>query len=781
MFFSIITILSLNNIAQISSGNHYKYWYYRDRLTYFVMPGLNRGQSIVSDIRNRDVASNPDGDQNWTSGDEIYYYSSISFGQEWTQMGNYIGMLATEYRLLYNNGQFSDAANTLVELNFALDALIRMDECEDEVPWNQTEAFDGFFVREDAPPVMNNSMEEYFNEGLVPPVNIADFLTSGYYGKPAWIDPTKVECLMQYENPQGYYYSHRDPLHPSITEYNLQGDEYMHYFKNQKFISQDEMLGVLIGLTLVSKLVDDYSTNYKARLIGSTLIYNFANCPNCDDYVFIQWSDLIAGGDPFSGFNAVYPNWSRCFPDGDWMGNNNGGTGQSFAFPLSKLYTTFFGIPSNIQNISSNSPTYASVYYSGLMMVKDYGDRSSRSLYSRAVSLSNKGIFGVFNLLSELSEGGYDWDEFYSLLWATLYDKDLTKKEFDFDHLVYLLDVAPCGGPYAYATGQSFSDEWSCGNRWSGDYGGHHGSATNSGEGWVVGNFNGIDYMLLYNLACLAFPHGFEYNGQTYRFPYYVNTIDRHDIHAIYPYTYVYSMQGAHMDPLGSTIHPEEIRAISTIESSMIVTTTCDVVYTKPQYANNSYEIDGIGDVTLIAGESIRLTDGFRVDAGAHFLAKIESYSCNGLSYKNMNAPPWSENYRASFYDTLISVPRDQRAPIVYNDDDYGYEDYDEPLWDDYYYQYPDTSTTPELPMSAYLNPNPCASRTVLQIVPGSDVFVKIELYDISGQKREELYEGNTGTSAFDLDIDMSTYSQGVYILRIIGDGAVKTIKLMKN
>ncbi|MBN2729735.1 MAG: T9SS type A sorting domain-containing protein, partial [Bacteroidales bacterium] len=49
------------------------------------------------------------------------------------------------------------------------------------------------------------------------------------------------------------------------------------------------------------------------------------------------------------------------------------------------------------------------------------------------------------------------------------------------------------------------------------------------------------------------------------------------------------------------------------------------------------------------------------------------------------------------------------------------------------------------------------------------------------GQKREELYEGNTGTSAFDLEIDMSTYSQGVYILRIIGNGAVKTFKLMRE
>jgi len=44
-------------------------------------------------------------------------------------------LLATEYRLLKDNGQNESATETLSELNLALDALIRMDKCEDDIPW----------------------------------------------------------------------------------------------------------------------------------------------------------------------------------------------------------------------------------------------------------------------------------------------------------------------------------------------------------------------------------------------------------------------------------------------------------------------------------------------------------------------------------------------------------------------------------------------------------------------------------------------------------------------
>ncbi len=101
-----------------------RYWYYRDRLKYFVMPGTEPGQSILFSIRN------PSYDQ-WDGTTK-----TIQTVQPRMMMGFYVGLLATEYKLLNDNGQTSSASKTLTELNLALDALIRMDKCEDDISWD---------------------------------------------------------------------------------------------------------------------------------------------------------------------------------------------------------------------------------------------------------------------------------------------------------------------------------------------------------------------------------------------------------------------------------------------------------------------------------------------------------------------------------------------------------------------------------------------------------------------------------------------------------------------
>ncbi len=125
--FSII-LLSVSafgqNIFRFNSELE-KYWYYRDRLQYFVYPGDAPGNSVIITSRN------PCKDYH----DYFPIYTSIELAQTHKLMGYYIGMLATEYKLLMDNLQTKDANSTLMELNFALDALIRMDKCEDDIPW----------------------------------------------------------------------------------------------------------------------------------------------------------------------------------------------------------------------------------------------------------------------------------------------------------------------------------------------------------------------------------------------------------------------------------------------------------------------------------------------------------------------------------------------------------------------------------------------------------------------------------------------------------------------
>jgi len=341
------------------------------------------------------------------------------------------------------------------------------------------------------------------------------------------------------------------------------------------------------------------------------------------------------------------------------------------------------------------------------------------------------------------------------------------KYKYPFEYLIDDLYTAPCGGPYCYhhyfGIGDHYvSTGWDTEYKYDSDLASQLYNSTGHD-----GVYPGLDYMLLYNLACLAFPNGFDYEGQHYSFHPYVNQNNR-NISAYYPIYYPF---GGGIE-YGTIAYPEEINAISTIETDIVISN-------EALFPLSGQYLPGYnGDVTLKASESIKLTDGFRVDAGAHFLARIESYSCNGLPYKNMAAPPWSENYRGSYYDTLISVPMDQRAPIVYSEDNYEEEDFDMPLWEDYYMY--DTTAATELAVGVRLNPNPCVNNTTLTLVAESEQFLTIELFDMTGQKRATLFEG-TADNNFTLDVDMSFYAKGMYLLRISGVGGSKVVRFVKE
>jgi hypothetical protein len=140
VIFLALIVCSVDNLnSQVLSEEAMRYWYYRDRLQYFVYPGQEEGASLLMTSRN----SNGNG----VGPIDIGQYNGVEYGQTQRLNGYYIGLLATEYRLLLNNGQNADASKTLQELDLALDALIRLDNCEDLEPWNSTEYFDGFFIR----------------------------------------------------------------------------------------------------------------------------------------------------------------------------------------------------------------------------------------------------------------------------------------------------------------------------------------------------------------------------------------------------------------------------------------------------------------------------------------------------------------------------------------------------------------------------------------------------------------------------------------------------------
>jgi hypothetical protein len=115
----IIIILALNFFkanAQNAVNNMQKYVYYKQRfLNNFIAVGNGMGESLPLDIRR--LKKDPT-----TTGQEVHEFG---IGDATLRLGWYIAVLATEYKLL--NDQGLDTYQTRKELYYALEAFNRLD------------------------------------------------------------------------------------------------------------------------------------------------------------------------------------------------------------------------------------------------------------------------------------------------------------------------------------------------------------------------------------------------------------------------------------------------------------------------------------------------------------------------------------------------------------------------------------------------------------------------------------------------------------------------------
>ncbi|MFH1321030.1 MAG: hypothetical protein ABII90_10305 [Bacteroidota bacterium] len=235
-----ILINPLISEAQTTYKNLEKYWYYRLRLQNdFLKVGPNQGESIPAEVR-------------FTNGQLLWDDPTQSLG--W-----YIGVLATEFRLLDDNNESTLA--TEEELYYALNAFERLDfNAEIHFKDNDgnfgTPEYNGFFIRDDVP-------GDFIS-------NISDPDVQGYDQE-------------AYEN----YLHFNSGLTNSITVHtinsglcSLQGID-CEKCKNPypcNEVSQDQIFHLLIGLALVERFVNTWITyngiNFweKAREITDRII-----------------------------------------------------------------------------------------------------------------------------------------------------------------------------------------------------------------------------------------------------------------------------------------------------------------------------------------------------------------------------------------------------------------------------------------------------------------------------------------------------------------------------
>src|SRR5690606_28119387 len=142
-------------VAQTDSENVKKYWKLRSRFKeQFVKIGPGQGESLPASVLKPceckdDLDSLVDG-THWG----VTCYGEMHWGDGMIRHGHYLGLLATEYRLLKNEGK--DVKGVLSELFYALYAIDRNDYGAE----NNQETFyladfqpsiNGFYNREDVP------------------------------------------------------------------------------------------------------------------------------------------------------------------------------------------------------------------------------------------------------------------------------------------------------------------------------------------------------------------------------------------------------------------------------------------------------------------------------------------------------------------------------------------------------------------------------------------------------------------------------------------------------
>jgi len=429
--------------AQDDSINMEKYRHYRQRLNYFVMPGLLRGESQVAGIRNR----------------FDYGADDLNFGQHSIYFGYYIGMLATEYKLLSDAGDTS-VKQTRYELDLALKQFVTyLDKTESIIFNNMKDKFDGFFVRESVPCefLINESRKKYFNKGLQPTDN--------------W----------NYEN--GNSFGDLPKGHPGYVVKVSECDSMPMVF------SQDEAIGLLFGLAFVYKCMPD---NSEEKIISREIAVNVVK--------YIRNSSRLYG-------KTMSMRWNIFRPNGKKLKMSEGGLAWFYAYGF--MRAAYYFDP-KIDNLWKKITRYPQelFFQFGQFVPGPNPDNNTMITSLAVIGDSWRAVVPVIGLTFKMNTTycgikaktkKQDWDTFYALSWNVLHNKN-KKMDDRLEKAFNQLNKAPYEGPYNYGYNNNPK-----GTGWSSSYKWHHNKNMQQGEIiGLKGNYNGLDYMLLYNLYCIV-------------------------------------------------------------------------------------------------------------------------------------------------------------------------------------------------------------------------------------------------------------------------------------
>ncbi|HAD13235.1 MAG TPA: hypothetical protein DCF33_12460 [Saprospirales bacterium] len=472
-------------------------------------------------------------------------HNYLEMGEETPhQMQWYWTTLATEYALLIRSQQLEEAQRTLEELYLGLQAYRRMDmlaNCMAEERYQ--EITDDFEVEKSCNGYDCLCSAEYFSEPLAhnptfiaPTMDNCPFQAdlSGYTGFSLREDATQVLELLHDDSEDkwnidvvggDHAMSQRPPCTNPISQacYNVKG---------KNFLSSDQMYALMQGLVMIKKYIPANATITRcdgvqenildiAQSIGRGLVdaacneHRTINWPGSEDCC---WGPVrispVAGGNLAWNYAGLVLMYNYISDDDRTITKKD----QIFYNGLGNLFFTSIGI---IQ------PREGKFYLEGISFGMDIGD-----LPPNRILLNNlwSGLVGTLIpdidpvpkdiVISNLSRQKV---EIYGLINNLLFpggDNVPVDKQFFLD----MLCTAPCSGPCQKASryetdkaagllvpapdGPVIYPEFECPNtpHWTGQRWEGEGGDLDWENIWQTRQFNGLDFMALYNIFLLHFP-----------------------------------------------------------------------------------------------------------------------------------------------------------------------------------------------------------------------------------------------------------------------------------
>lgn len=464
------------------------------------------------------------------------------------QMQWYWTMLATEYNLLSQSGQFEEAERTLEELYLGLQAYRRLDmlaNCMAEERYQ--EITDDFEVEKSCNGYDCLCSAEYFSEPgahnmtfIAPTMDNCPFQAdlSGYTGFSLREDATQVLELLHDDSEDkwnidlvggDHAMSQRPPCTKPISQacYNVKG---------KNFLSSDQMFALMEGLVMIKKYIPANATITRcdgveenildiAQNIGKGLVdiahndHRTINWPGSEECC---WGPVritpVAGGNLAWNYGGLVMMYNYLSDDDDrkikktdaFKFNQLGNLFFTSAVALNppwqregKFYLEGISFGMDIMNLPSIGSVFHN-YSSGLQGLLLTGNHVPSEVIIPNLSVQNVEILGLINnlLFPEGDNVPVNKQFFLDMLCSAPCSGPCRKAAtYESDKAAGLLVPDSLGGPVIYPEFECPNTPHWTGQRWEGE-----GDDLDWPNIWQSRQFNGLDFMALYNIFLLHYP-----------------------------------------------------------------------------------------------------------------------------------------------------------------------------------------------------------------------------------------------------------------------------------